>query len=133
MFFFFSSRRRHTRCALVTGVQTCALPISTKPVTAKAASKTDTRPTVSFVQNMNRRFKEVATAEFKLLLENIPSNMTEDTLKQVLKSCGAVESAWILNGVSDPRRNVLPSPSKRILPSSTAPTVAKQFLHPAQH
>src|SRR3546814_2656128 len=28
MFCFFSSRRRHTRCALVTGVQTCALPIS---------------------------------------------------------------------------------------------------------
>src|SRR3546814_10907937 len=27
-YFFFSSRRRHTRCALVTGVQTCALPIS---------------------------------------------------------------------------------------------------------
>src|SRR3546814_10821732 len=31
-FFFFSSRRRHTRCALVTGVQTCALPIWIKPV-----------------------------------------------------------------------------------------------------
>src|SRR3546814_8150810 len=29
--FFFSSRRRHTRCALVTGVQTCALPIYTAP------------------------------------------------------------------------------------------------------
>src|SRR3546814_8690776 len=27
LLFFFSSRRRHTRCALVTGVQTCALPI----------------------------------------------------------------------------------------------------------
>src|SRR3546814_7530772 len=27
MVFFLSSRRRHTRCALVTGVQTCALPI----------------------------------------------------------------------------------------------------------
>src|SRR3546814_7096888 len=27
VFFFFSSRVRHTRCALVTGVQTCALPI----------------------------------------------------------------------------------------------------------
>src|SRR3546814_1207559 len=26
--FFFASRRRQTRCALVTGVQTCALPIS---------------------------------------------------------------------------------------------------------
>src|SRR3546814_273644 len=30
--FFFSSRRRHTRCALVTGVQTCALPISRPPI-----------------------------------------------------------------------------------------------------
>src|SRR3546814_7511718 len=29
--FFFSSRRRHTRCALVTGVQTCALPICYLP------------------------------------------------------------------------------------------------------
>src|SRR3546814_1158499 len=28
-YFFFSSRRRHTGCVLVTGVQTCALPIST--------------------------------------------------------------------------------------------------------
>src|SRR3546814_1418847 len=28
VFVFLSSRRRHTRCALVTGVQTCALPIS---------------------------------------------------------------------------------------------------------
>src|SRR3546814_9020283 len=30
--FFLSSRRRHTRCALVTGVQTCALPIASKEV-----------------------------------------------------------------------------------------------------
>src|SRR3546814_10959026 len=30
-FFFLSSRRRHTRCALVTGVQTCALPICFLP------------------------------------------------------------------------------------------------------
>src|SRR3546814_9081529 len=36
--FFFSSRRRHTRCALVTGVQTCALPIccaDTRPPPAR--------------------------------------------------------------------------------------------------
>src|SRR3546814_10672053 len=30
----FSSRRRHTRCALVTGVQTCALPICSVPILA---------------------------------------------------------------------------------------------------
>src|SRR3546814_2016731 len=33
-FFFFSSRRRHTSGALVTGVQTCALPICPVPVVA---------------------------------------------------------------------------------------------------
>src|SRR3546814_9492248 len=35
-YFFFSSRRRHTRCALVTGVQTCALPIL--PTLARGAA-----------------------------------------------------------------------------------------------
>src|SRR3546814_8349946 len=33
LFFFFSSRRRHTRCALGTGVQTCALSICIDPET----------------------------------------------------------------------------------------------------
>src|SRR3546814_8767669 len=37
--FFFSSRRRHTRCALVTGVQTCALPISIKDLKASIEGK----------------------------------------------------------------------------------------------
>src|SRR3546814_2391226 len=36
-YFFFSSRRRHTRCALVTGVQTCALPISASIAFAMAS------------------------------------------------------------------------------------------------
>src|SRR3546814_15066800 len=36
--FFFSSRRRHTRCALVTGVQTCALPISDPESAAQLAA-----------------------------------------------------------------------------------------------
>src|SRR3546814_20951363 len=37
--FFFSSRRRHTRCALVTGVQTCALPIFEAPKPAAEPPK----------------------------------------------------------------------------------------------
>src|SRR3546814_13205592 len=43
--FFFSSRRRHTSCALVTGVQTCALPIcrdSAASSTTTTASTTTT-------------------------------------------------------------------------------------------
>src|SRR3546814_2348295 len=49
--FFFSSRRRHTRCALVTGVQTCALPIctswvsATPPINEPARTR---RPMISF-------------------------------------------------------------------------------------
>src|SRR3546814_6501118 len=39
MYFFVSSRRRHTRCALVTGVQTCALPIFVR--NAAAAQRVD--------------------------------------------------------------------------------------------
>src|SRR3546814_6715196 len=38
--FFFSSRRRHTRCVLVTGVQTCALPISMQTQTFNVAGMT---------------------------------------------------------------------------------------------
>src|SRR3546814_4418059 len=38
--FFVSSRRRHTRCALVTGVQTCALPISRFAAAMDQLSKT---------------------------------------------------------------------------------------------
>src|SRR3546814_20221954 len=38
--FFFSSRRRHTICALVTGVQTCALPICYYLSSAKLDAKT---------------------------------------------------------------------------------------------
>src|SRR3546814_10712756 len=44
VFFFLSSRRRHTRCALVTGVQTWALPICRSTLLqalAQAQSPTD--------------------------------------------------------------------------------------------
>src|SRR3546814_2888058 len=41
--FFFSSRRRHTRCALVTGVQTCALPISRRLLAAPPNVRGDCR------------------------------------------------------------------------------------------
>src|SRR3546814_14714044 len=44
IFLFFSSRRRHTRCALVTGVQTCALPIS-RAALANQSAVTYTVPT----------------------------------------------------------------------------------------
>src|SRR3546814_3512085 len=40
--FFFSSRRRHPVCALVTGVQTCALPILMEPANSQLLAKAKT-------------------------------------------------------------------------------------------
>src|SRR3546814_15241695 len=45
--FFFSSRRRHTRCALVTGVQTCALPIYLMRLYFRGISPGRTSPLVA--------------------------------------------------------------------------------------
>src|SRR6184192_4664772 len=46
LFFFFSSRRRHTRCRLVTGVQTCAHPIYLHKELSRALSTVDEARTV---------------------------------------------------------------------------------------
>src|SRR3546814_5901719 len=45
---FFSRRRRHTRCALVAGVQTCALPICSDPASGKGALP---RPVAAWVED----------------------------------------------------------------------------------
>src|SRR3546814_8190169 len=57
-FFFFSSRRRHTICALVTGVQTCALPIYFVHhgfVYAKAARRINDKHVVVMLLGMIQR------------------------------------------------------------------------------
>src|SRR3546814_3358293 len=41
LYFFFANRRRHTICALVTGVQTCALPISEWRLRRRTSSRRD--------------------------------------------------------------------------------------------
>src|SRR3546814_5913073 len=51
MVFFYTSRRRHTRCALVTGVQTCALPISSYGTRAR---KDEQLPPTEHAEMMER-------------------------------------------------------------------------------
>src|SRR3546814_1369080 len=84
--FFFSSRRRHTRCALVTGVQTCALPIFGEIVSAVGryyAMDRDNRwervkkaydllvggkghPTKSIIDSVQNSYDEGITDEFEI-------------------------------------------------------------------
>src|SRR3546814_8489086 len=56
--FFFSSRRRHTSCALVTGVQTCALPIC-----LKRPAKIRDRLGLAVLKNLDRQVIIVPKAE----------------------------------------------------------------------
>src|SRR3546814_2883135 len=52
---FFSSRRRQTRCALITGVQTCALPISLEPDPLLQLDVDDLGPVVARHVDLRRR------------------------------------------------------------------------------
>src|SRR3546814_4877251 len=67
--FFFSSRRRHTRCALVTGVQTCALPIWPCPATSRSHRHRRSPPplprpsTVTYRMWLGRAVAEVVRSE----------------------------------------------------------------------
>src|SRR3546814_3468642 len=75
---FFSSRRRHTRCALVTGVQTCARPISARrPAHNKDIARSPNRtPT-----------RGVAMTHARAMLETHPSpagTLSTDTLAEIL-------------------------------------------------
>src|SRR3546814_4238417 len=67
MFFFFSSRRRHTRCALVTGVQTCALPIF--PMITNSSIQVLLRQSPTSVDLVQSTFK-LSDEEKYLLLES---------------------------------------------------------------
>src|SRR3546814_4748532 len=61
--FFFSSRRRHTRCALVTGVQTCALPISIRQGEPKPAWKGRTTMGTATAVPADQRAPELGVLE----------------------------------------------------------------------
>src|SRR3546814_7976384 len=71
-YFFFSSRGRHTRCALVTGVQSCALPIygawenflpisgfTSSSACSAVVAPADTMPALTNDQNLNRTARVV--------------------------------------------------------------------------
>src|SRR3546814_8168895 len=73
--FLFSSRRRHTRCALVTGVQTCALPIlfpapPSDPIRAMANKDEDTTGAPGVGVATRTRAKPKRPSMYKVLLLN---------------------------------------------------------------
>src|SRR3546814_15947081 len=69
MVFFFSSRRRHTRCALVTGVQTCALPISVAVVNEVEYGLS----AAVYTRDLNRALRAVHAIDTGITYDNAPT------------------------------------------------------------
>src|SRR3546814_13838072 len=85
---FFSSRRRHTRCALVTGVQTCALPIYVDAVGrgAGGAGEVDLDAVVGHRQRAD---------QIDLLLEAVDPHGIRSEERRVGKECvSTCRSRW---------------------------------------
>src|SRR3546814_7279056 len=95
--FFFSSRRRHTRCALVTGVQTCALPIS-----EGEAIRFTGLP--SFAPEILRRVKLGDPTKTKQL-RNALNDLAEEGVTQVFRPM--IGSNWIVGVVGQLQLEVL--------------------------
>src|SRR3546814_420712 len=74
--FFFSSRRRHTRCALVTGVQTCALPICSIGSGANPLQQTLSQ---LFAKKDSNADGKLDKNEIQSLLDTLQSNSTGST------------------------------------------------------
>src|SRR3546814_9936568 len=96
LFFFFSSRRRHTRCALVTGVQTCALPIYPSDKQPYASLDVHGQKSAPELLDMAQKLAEqnrVSLEKFAALAKDNKINRSEE--RRVGKECvSTCRSRW---------------------------------------
>src|SRR3546814_6427555 len=95
-FFCFSSRRRHTRCALVTGVQTCALPILQQVEAAVAVIVMDDQFAVDDAVATRQREQRLAQAgQFFCPVDAIARDDARSEERRVGKECvSTCRSRW---------------------------------------
>src|SRR3546814_6092567 len=99
MFVFYNSTRsRHTRCALVTGVQTCALPISERPrLTGEAMREPDGRGDHESGSGWNTAVAMSRRCPLRMFDKANPSGpeMTRSEERRVGKECvSTCRSRW---------------------------------------
>src|SRR3546814_4269873 len=99
LYFFFSSRRRHTRCALVTGVQTCALPISKALIPQEILRFNQAVKTVKVdLENIRQQLSPSAPAELASFINThlmILSDRARSEERRVGKECvSTCRSRW---------------------------------------
>src|SRR3546814_3768960 len=92
MFLFFASRRRHTRCALVTGVQTCALPISGRRIGVPGPDSE----------------RDAGTGECdEYDEEQPPHGVPSGRRREDQRSVGAAEAEGVREGMAEGRKSVV--------------------------
>src|SRR3546814_515978 len=79
--FFFSSRRRHTRCDLVTGVQTCALPISS-PVETNSIDEQNFRSATESLRQAMQDNPELAELSKNVIIDETPEGLRIQIIDQ---------------------------------------------------
>src|SRR3546814_1075824 len=96
--FFFSSRRRHTICALVTGVQTCALPILIWYLLARATNRYAYAAIGSAIINLSPQFvylHSLAMSEPLFIFAILVTLLTRSEERRVGKECvSTCRSRW---------------------------------------
>src|SRR3546814_1651671 len=103
--FFFASRRRHTRCALVTGVQTCALPIlATLPTIFDEATRCQAAQVVGLMlmpplaenpEGARPWFRRLREERDRLVDGGVPPAMLRSEERRVGKECvSTCRSRW---------------------------------------
>src|SRR3546814_2595876 len=93
--FFISSRRRHTSCALVTGVQTCALPIS------PSVQRYNGYPAMTISGNAAPGYSSgEAMAEMERLAEQLPEGFAYEWTGISYEEQQAAGEATMLMGAS---------------------------------
>src|SRR3546814_5041598 len=121
--FFFSSRRRHTRCALVTGVQTCALPICRARINLLPVCRIDSVITPVTRERLRDPVDCEAQCSYRPVLSGNPR--TQDFNRRPEEHTSELQSLISISyDVFRLKHNILP-PQHRSLPHSltTGPTI----------
>src|SRR3546814_5090367 len=92
IFFFVSSGRRHTGCALVTGVQTCALPISSSATRAEQLGER-VGLSASACQRRLKRLRETGVIEAEIAVV-APEAVGRSEERRVGKECFSTCRSW---------------------------------------
>src|SRR3546814_1805226 len=104
-FFFFSSRRRHTRCALVTGVQTCALPIYAAAASAEQKALALSAVGVAVIEvakgsdgtwsvKAGSKYNKRHTGNDTYRVGGPASGILPSTIKGTLNNCSSGRTPW---------------------------------------